>query len=61
MSLLREIGLFSLTLAGLVVLSRWISRQVQIVVLRLTRDEQVAQMAYLLFLPGIVLHGLGPS
>jgi len=46
MSLLREIGLFSLTLAGLVVLSRWISRQVQIVVLRLTREEQVAQMAY---------------
>ena len=59
MSLLREIGLFSLTLAGLVVLSRWISRQVQIVVLRLTREEQVAQMAYyLLFLPGIVLHEL---
>ncbi len=57
MSPLREIGLFTLTLGGLVVLSQWISRRIQIVVLRLTGEETVAQMAYyLLFLPGIVLH-----
>ncbi len=59
MSPLREIGLFILTLLGLVVLSQWVSRRVQIVVLRLTGEETVAQMAYyLLFLPGIVLHEL---
>jgi len=59
MSPLRELLLFVLTLAGLAVLSRWISRQVQVLVLRLTGDERVAHMAYyLLFLPGIVLHEL---
>jgi len=59
MAPLREIGLFALTLAGLVLLSRWVSRRVQIVVLRMTGEETVAQMAYyLLFLPGIVLHEL---
>jgi hypothetical protein len=59
MSPLRELLLFTMTLAGLVVLSRWISRQVQVLVLRLTGDENVSHMAYyLLFLPGIALHEL---
>ena len=45
--------------SGVVVLSQWVSRRVQIVGLRLTGDETVAQMAYyLLCSPGIVLHEL---
>jgi hypothetical protein len=50
---------FAATLAALVSLSRWISRQVQVIGLRLTRNEQVTLLAYyLLMLPGILLHEL---
>ena len=59
MSLLSPALAFAATVAALLVLSRWIGRQVQIVVLRLTGSEGAAQMAYyLLLLPGIVLHEL---
>jgi hypothetical protein len=59
MSPLRELLLFALALLALVVLSGRVSRQVQILALRVTGSEQAAYMAYyLLFLPGIVLHEL---
>jgi hypothetical protein len=59
MSLLAQTLAFSATLAGLVVVSRWITRQVQVLGLRLTNDERAAQMTYyLIMLPGIFLHEL---
>lgn len=59
MSLLTQFLTFAFAVAALIALSRWIGRQVQVLVLRLTGNEQVAQMTYyLLLLPGIVLHEL---
>jgi hypothetical protein len=59
MSLLPQTLAFTATLAALVVLSRWITRQVQLLGLHLTGDERAAQMTYyLLMLPGILLHEL---
>jgi len=59
MSLLAQTLAFTATLAGLVVLNRWITRQVQLLGLHLTGDERAAQMTYyLLMLPGILLHEL---
>jgi hypothetical protein len=59
MSLLAQTIAFSATLAALVVVSRWITRQVQLLGLHLTGDERAAQMTYyLLMLPGILLHEL---
>jgi hypothetical protein len=59
MSLVPQLAAFTATLAALLVVSRWIGRQVQVVVLHLTGDEGTAQMAYyLLLLPGILLHEL---
>jgi hypothetical protein len=59
MTLLAQTLAFTVTLAGLVVLSRWITRQVQLLGLHLTGDERAAQMSYyLLMLPGILLHEL---
>ena len=48
---------FALTLAALIWLGRWITRQVQVIGLRLTGSERVALLLYyLLLLPGIILH-----
>jgi hypothetical protein len=59
MSLLAQTFAFATTLAGLVVVSRWITRQVQLLGLHLTNDERAAQMTYyLIMLPGILLHEL---
>jgi hypothetical protein len=59
MSLLAQTLAFTATLAALVVLSRWITRQVQLLGLHLTGDERAAQMTYyLIMLPGILLHEL---
>jgi hypothetical protein len=59
MSLLIQTLAFTGTLAGLVVVSRWITRQVQLLGLHLTGDERAAQMTYyLVMLPGILLHEL---
>jgi hypothetical protein len=50
---------FSLTLIALVAISRWITREVQMIGLRLTGSERVALLGYyFLLLPGIVLHEL---
>jgi hypothetical protein len=57
MTLLAQTLAFTATLAGLVVVSRWITRQVQLLGLHLTGDERAAQMTYyLLMLPGILVH-----
>jgi hypothetical protein len=57
MSLLAQTLAFTATLAALVAVSRWITRQVQLLGLHLTDDERAAQMTYyLLMLPGILLH-----
>lgn len=59
MSLIPQLLAFTLTLAALIGLSRWITRQVQGLGLRMTGSERVALLAYyLLMLPGIVLHEL---
>jgi hypothetical protein len=59
LSLLAQTLAFAATLAGLVVISRWITRQVQLLGLHLTGDERAAQMTYyLIMLPGILLHEL---
>jgi hypothetical protein len=59
LSLLAQTLAFTATLAGLVVVSRWITRQVQLLGLHLTGDERAAQMTYyLIMLPGILLHEL---
>jgi hypothetical protein len=59
MPLLAQTLAFTATLAGLVAVSRWITRQVQLLGLHLTDDERAAQMTYyLLMLPGILLHEL---
>jgi hypothetical protein len=59
MSLLPQIIGLAATVAGLSVLSRWISLQVQIIGWRLTGDERAAVVIYyLLLLPGILLHEL---
>jgi hypothetical protein len=59
MSLLAQTLAFTATLAALVFLSRWITRQVQMLGMHLTGDERAAQMTYyLLMLPGILLHEL---
>ena len=59
MTLLTQTLAFTATLAALVVVSRWITRQVQLLGLHLTGDERAAQMTYyLLMLPGILLHEL---
>jgi hypothetical protein len=59
MSLLAQTLAFTATLAALVFVSRWITRQVQLLGLHLTGDERAAQMTYyLLMLPGILLHEL---
>jgi hypothetical protein len=59
LSLLAQTLAFTATLAGLVVISRWITRQVQLLGLHLTGDERAAQMTYyLIMLPGILLHEL---
>ena len=45
----------------MMVLSRWINRQVQVIGLRLSGDMNVAIMIYyLLMFPGIILHGGQP-
>jgi hypothetical protein len=59
MPLLAQTLAFTATLAALVVLSRWVTRQVQLLGLHLTSDERAAQMTYyLIMLPGILLHEL---
>jgi membrane-associated protease RseP (regulator of RpoE activity) len=59
MSLLPHFLAFALTLALMLLLSRWINRQVQILGLRVSGNSDVAIMAYyLLMFPGIVLHEL---
>ncbi len=59
MSLLTQSLIFAATLAVLMVLSRWINRQVQIIGLRVTKSSTVAVMLYyLLMFPGILLHEL---
>jgi hypothetical protein len=59
MTLLAQTLAFAATLAALVYVSRWITRQVQLLGLRVTGDERAAQMTYyLLMLPGILLHEL---
>ena len=59
MSLLPQFLAFASTLALMMVLSRWINRQVQVIGLRLSGDINVAVMIYyLLMFPGIVLHEL---
>jgi hypothetical protein len=58
-TLLPQLAVFALTLTVLSALNRWITRQVQIIGLRLTGNERVALLGYyLLLLPGIVLHEL---
>ncbi len=57
MSLLPQLVYFALTLAALIWLGGWITRQVQVIGLRLTGSERVALLLYyLLLLPGIILH-----
>jgi hypothetical protein len=57
MSLLAQFFAFATTLAVMILLSRWINRQVQVIGLRLSGDANVAVMVYyLLMFPGIVLH-----
>ncbi len=57
--LLSRLVAFAVTLSALLVVSRWITRQVQVIGLRLTGDERLTMMAYyLLLLPGILLHEL---
>lgn len=59
MTLLSQFLAFALTLALMLVLSRWINRQVQIIGLRVTNSSVVAVMLYyLLMFPGILLHEL---
>ncbi|MBM4456528.1 MAG: hypothetical protein FJ011_01990 [Chloroflexi bacterium] len=59
MSLLPPLFTFSLTVAALIVLSRWINRQVLTLGMRVTGAEQVAMVIYyLVMLPGILLHEL---
>ena len=59
MTLLPQFLAFASTLALMLVLSRWINRQVQIIGLRVSGDSAVAVMTYyLLMFPGIVLHEL---
>lgn len=59
MSLLQPLLIFTLTLAGLLVLSRWITYQVLWLGHRVARNEGAALIGYyLLFFPGILLHEL---
>jgi len=59
MSLLPQSFAFALTLTGLLLLSRWITRQVLWLGHRLTNDENAALIGYyLLLFPGILLHEL---
>ena len=59
MSLLPQFLAFASTLALMLLLSRWINRQVQVIGLRVSGDMNVAIMVYyLLMFPGIVLHEL---
>ena len=59
MSLLPQLIYFALTLATLIWLGRWITRQVQVIGFRLTGSERLALLLYyLLLLPGIILHEL---
>jgi hypothetical protein len=59
MSLLPQLVVFALTLAALIALGRWTTRQIQIIALRLTGSERLALLGYyLLLLPGILLHEL---
>ena len=59
MSLLPQFLAFASTLAMMMLLSRWINRQVQVIGLRVSGDMNVAIMVfYLLMFPGIVLHEL---
>ena len=55
--LFPQLVAFAVTLTALIALSQWITRQVQLIGLRLTGNERVALLGYyLLLLPGIVLH-----
>ena len=55
--MLPQLAVFAVTLVALTALNRWITRQVQIIGLRLTGSERAALLGYyLLLLPGIVLH-----
>jgi hypothetical protein len=55
--LLPQLIYFALTLAALICIAQWTTRQVQVIGLRLTGNEQLALLGYyLLLLPGIVLH-----
>lgn len=57
MTLLPQFLTFTLTLAVLMVLSRWINRQVQIIGLRVTGSSAITIMLYyLIMFPGILLH-----
>jgi hypothetical protein len=59
MTLLPQFLAFALTLALMLLLSRWINRQVQVIGLRVSGDMNVAIMVYyLLMFPGIILHEL---
>jgi hypothetical protein len=59
MSLLPQFLAFAATLTLMLLLSRWINRQVQVIGLRVSGDMNVAIMIYyLLMFPGIVLHEL---
>jgi hypothetical protein len=59
MTLLPQSFAFAITLAGLLLLSRWITQQVLWLGHRLTNDENSALIGYyLLLFPGILLHEL---
>jgi hypothetical protein len=59
MPLLAQFVTFAVVLAALVALSRWISREVQILGMHLSGSSNVAVMGYyLLMFPGILLHEL---
>jgi hypothetical protein len=59
MTLLPQLLAFTLALGALLVLSRWINRQVQIIGLRVTGSSTITIMLYyLVMFPGILLHEL---
>ena len=61
MALLSQFLVFVVTLALLIELGRWVTRQVQTIGWLLTGDANVTMVAYyLLMFPGILLHEVEP-
>lgn len=59
MTMLSQFLIFALALAAMLALSRWITRRVQIIGLRVTGSSKATILGYyLLMFPGIVLHEL---